>query len=66
MKRHLPVNKQNHPVNINPPCKANIPPLYGNSEEFPENAILEGDSFLHHRCLKSPCSYGLKFDNYIS
>ena len=33
--------KQYRPVNKNPPCKANIPPLYGNSEEFPENAILE-------------------------
>ena len=28
MRRYLPVNKT-------------IPPLYGNSEEFPENAILE-------------------------
>ena len=35
MKRHLPVNR------TIPPCKANIPPLYGDSEEFPENAILE-------------------------
>ena len=35
MKRPLPVNK------TIPPCKLNIPPLYGNSEEFPENAILE-------------------------
>ena len=40
MKWHLPVNKQNHTAN-NPPYKANIPPLYGISEEFPENAILE-------------------------
>jgi hypothetical protein len=41
MKRHLPVNKTIPPVSKNPPCKANIPPLFGNSEEFPENAILE-------------------------
>jgi len=41
MKRHLPVSEQNNPVNKNPPCKANAPPLNGNSEEFPENAILE-------------------------
>jgi hypothetical protein len=33
--------KQYRPVNKIPPRKANIPPLYGNSEEFPENAILE-------------------------
>ena len=41
MKRHLPVNKTIPPINKNHPCKANIPPLYGNSSEFPENAILE-------------------------
>jgi len=41
MKRDLPVNKTIPPVDKNHLCKANILPLYGNSEEFPEGAILE-------------------------
>jgi hypothetical protein len=44
MKRHLQgtsLQKKQYPPVNRTPCKTNIPPLYGNSEEFPESAIFE-------------------------